>query len=341
VAIALSLAVSAASAGELPLSETPGVAPADFAALDFAALVEQLDSVEFGERQAASEQLHDAGLAALESLEQAALRGSREASVRAFAVFKEHYTAGDRELQQAVYDVLQRLASSAPASVAQRARNILNPPKPEAIAMSVPNGPQNFGPPGGIGGNFGNRGGNFNRGGGFARGGNFGNANPPFAPPNLPAPNGVRRMSLSIINGRRILELDERERRIKLSTDGIGAISAEITETQNGRNVTRAIEAKDLDELKRKDAELARLYEQYNRPGPGPVGAIGPAAPFGFIPPPPPPRNPADVARQQRDLLDRLIQQQKRRLPNDPNAQRMIDALEQTRQRLPAAPAGG
>lgn len=285
---------------ELPLGESP------LAALSAAALIEQLDSVEFSERQAASESLRDAGLGALSELEQVALSGSREASARAFEIFKEHRGQGDAELQRAVNEILLRIAAAGSSTAAQRARQILNPPKPETITM--PAG-QQFPPPPPGRGNFG------------------------FVPAGFAPPNAFRRVSISDVNGRRTVEIDDRERRVKLSSDPAGAIQAEVSEVQNGRNITRTIDAKNLDELQRKDGELARLYQQYYQPGPGQAGGIGPAAPFGFIQP----RGalaPGDLARRQLESIDNMIQQHKQRAPGDPNALRMIDFLERARQQI-------
>jgi hypothetical protein len=285
-------------------------------AAQIAALVEQLDRPEFAERQAASQQLEEAGTAALYQLELTVTAGSREASGRALDILKQHFQRGSDEAKLAAREVLLRLAESKSASTAQRARDVLNPPKPPGVVTPVgiqpgmPAPRNNFG--GGFNGNFG--------------WGNNGN------------PGGFRQISISDINGRRVVEIDERERRVKMETAPGGAIEIEITDKQNARGQPRKLDAKDLDELKRKDGELGRLYEQYNRAGQGRLGGAVPAAapPFGFGEGglPRQPLAPAEATKRQLEIIDALLERYKERLQNDPAAQRMIDALEQSKQRF-------
>jgi hypothetical protein len=212
-----------------------------------AAWIERLDCPAYSERQTASQRLEDAGAAALAELESAIVSGSREASGRALDILKRHFETGAEDLKMAAQDVLVRLAGHTSASTAQRARNILNPPREANMAGPMPvgllqpmPGRGNFvgGPP----------------------------ANPGF----------FRRISVSDINGRRTIDIDERERRIILATAPRGGIEVEVTDKQNRRNPTRVVSAKDLDELKRKDPELGRLYEQHGGGGQLLPADIGP-----------------------------------------------------------------
>jgi hypothetical protein len=99
--------------------------------------------------------------------------------------------------------------------------------------------------------------------------------------------------------------------------------------------VTKKIEAKDLDELKKKDADAARIYEQYNNGGGIQVGGFPPGFP-GAIPAGarPPAAMQQEMLKRALDSIDSRIEAYKNRLPNDPNAQRMIDSLERTKERL-------
>jgi hypothetical protein len=275
-----------------------------------ASLIERLDGREFAERQAASQQLEEAGAVAIPQLELTATAGSREASGRALDVLKRHFERGTDEVKLAAREVLVRLAESDNPSTAQRARDVLNPRK--ALGIVSPVGIQPPIPPPPVN----NFGGGFNFGG---RGGINVNAGP------------FRRISIADINGRRVIEIDERERRVKMETGPGGSIDVEVTDKQNGRN--RRLDARDLNELKRKDGELGRLYEQYAAPWQRQRGPIGPAAPpFGFVPPAPIPATPAESAKRQLEIIDALLERTRQRLPNDPAAQRMIDALEEAKQ---------
>ena len=301
---------SASRGEELPVAATEPTAD------QIVAWIDQFDRPEFTERQAASQQLEDAGTAALPQLEATAAAGSREASARALDILKRHFQSGADEVKPAAREALERLAQSTDPSTAQKARNVLNPPKEPGLTTPVGFQPglpppriNNFG--GGFNGNF---------GGGINA--NFG---------------AFRRISVSDINGRKVLEIDERERSIKMATAPGGGIEVEVTDKQNGRN--RRLDAKDLDDLKRKDAELGRLYEQYHAPGQRQLGAIGPAAlPFGFGPPIPAraAATPQEALRRPLESIDNLLELYKKRLPTDPAAQRMIDSLEQSKQRYKA-----
>jgi hypothetical protein len=196
-------------------------------ALDpIAALIPQLEHDTFAERQAASKNLAEAGAAALPHLESTAAGGSREAAGRAFDIVKQHFQNGDAELKNGAREILTRLAKNDSVSTAQRARNVLDPPRTSMLPIgAMPN----------------------------ARG-------LPFIPPQ----QVTRTQMTTEINGRREIEVRENGRKTKIQTLPDGRIQFEFTEPLNGRDVTRRIEAKDLSELKRKDAEAGQLYELYD-----------------------------------------------------------------------------
>src|SRR5262245_6965349 len=111
------------------LAAQDGVTPAA-PATDVSRLIPQLDDAEFAQRQAASQELMESGKAVFPQLEKAALEGSREASGRAIDILKTHYTRGDDATKQAAQAALERLAKSGSSGAAQRADEVLNPPKP-------------------------------------------------------------------------------------------------------------------------------------------------------------------------------------------------------------------
>ncbi len=298
------------------------------AASDVAQLIEQLEGSEFAQRQAATQQLSALGKAAFDQLEQAVAGASRETSSRALDVLKGHFQRGDNEAKAAAQASLQRLAQSGNAAVAQRAQNVLNPP-PAPSEQDIAILMRQAAP--------------------------VGIANLQVQIANVRA--GARSITTSRNgNGDVKIQVRENGKTTKIERAAGGKIDVEITEPQNGKEVTRAFEVKDLDALKKKDAEAARLFEQYNRPLPIQVGGFGPAGaivPNAFPVPAFPAVPPLPVAAQQAELQKRLlesieaqIQQRKAQSNNGPTAQRAIESLErmkeQVKQRLgEAAPAAG
>jgi hypothetical protein len=266
---------------------------------DAGTLLEQLDAPSFSQRQEASRKLSEAGKAVFPQLEQAAESGSREVAIRAIEILKRHFVGGDDQSKQAAQAALQRLGKSSNPSAAQRATEALNPQPGQGIPVGA--------------------------------------INPAMLPAlqqaqiqlrlgaALPAP-GVRRVTIRTINGKREIEQQEGEKITKVKDGAAGGIEAEITEKVNGKETSRKIEAKDLDDLKKKDAGAAQVYERY---------ASRLAAPR---------VDRADTVKRQIESLDRTLEQLKAQLPNNPTVQRSIDSLERIRKtyadRLqPAEPA--
>ena len=234
-----------------------------------AALIEQFQRPGFAERQAASQQLEEVGLAAFSHLKSAAASAARETSARALDILRRHFQTGADEIKVAAMEVLLRLAQSDNASTAQKARNILDPPKEPTVITQVGVQPGMMPPPiNNFGGFGGGRGAGGFGGGGFG-GGGFGGAFGGNLRAIVPGPGGIRRVSISDINGRKVLDIDERERRIRMETGLGGRIDVEVTDKQNARNPVRKLDAVNVADLKRKDAELGRLYEQFFGPARG------------------------------------------------------------------------
>jgi hypothetical protein len=164
--------------------------------------------------------------------------GSREASGRALDILRRHAEQGSDDARQAARTVLARLADSNSASVAQKARDALDPPKVPAYAEPGVNV-------------FGN---------GFNRVQNL----------QVVIGGGGRNVTISDINGRKSMEITDARRQVTLHTLPGGKIDVEISDPKNARNAKQKITANDVDELKRKDAEIGRLYEQFSRITPVP-----------------------------------------------------------------------
>jgi hypothetical protein len=110
-------------------------------ALDpIAATIQRLEHDTFAERQAASRILIEAGTAALPQLESTAANGNREAAGRALDIVKQHFQNGDAELKNGAREILTRLAKNENVAMAQRARNLLDPPRTSMLPIgAVPN----------------------------------------------------------------------------------------------------------------------------------------------------------------------------------------------------------
>jgi hypothetical protein len=291
---------------------------ASSAEADLQPLIQQLEAAEFAERQAASQKLAEAGAAALPELERAAESTSREVSGRALDVLKQHFQGEDSDLKQAAAAALERLAKSENRSTAQRADRVLNPPKdPEGVVVNGQNA-QRIAIAGRI--QFGING---------------------FGGGPIPVGNFRRITRREDNNGKRDVEVVENGRKIHLQTFPGGNIEVQITEQQNGRDVTRKVEAKDLDDLKRKDAEAGRLYDQYDNgpfrrqppiPAPAEVELRLPRPVA--IPDLAPPQIPADVQQRMIQQLEQHIERLKTQRPDNPATQRMVESLERQKQRI-------
>jgi hypothetical protein len=297
------------AADEVGTPQPSQTAPADAAATpatpaaDVYALVEQLGAPEFAERQEAVRKLTEAGRGVFPQVEKAAEAGSREVATRAVEILRRHYDGGDLDTKDAARAALERLAKSGNPTAAQRAGEVLNPPSVATIPQQA------------IGGinpailqQLQQRGIQIQVGG------------------IAPAQNIVRRTSIRTVNGLREIEHQNGEKITKVKDVAGGGIEAEVTEKVNGKETTRKIEAKDLDDLKKKDADVAQIYETYNR---GPRGIqVGAALPAGV-----PAARPPETVKRMIESIDRSIERYKAQLPNDPTAQQRIDSLERTKKR--------
>jgi hypothetical protein len=281
----------------------PETSAADIAA-DIAKLIPRLDDAEFSQRQAASQELMEAGKTVFPQLEKAALEGSREASGRALDILKTHFTRGDDDTKQAAKAALERLAKSSNAGAAQRANDVLNPPKlPDPLNAQFGALP-------------------------IIRGANI---QIQVAAGNIPAMR--RSVTIKDINGQREIEVVENDKKTKIIKSPNGSIEAEITEKQNGKEVTRKVQAKDLDDLKKKDADAAKIYEQYSQNGIGNIQIQAGFAP-GLPGIPNAPNLPAEVRDQTIKNMERQIEQLKAQAATNPAAQRLVDLLQDRKKAL-------
>ena len=116
---------------------------------------------------------------------------------------------------------------------------------------------------------------------------------PPFGA--RPA-GGIRTMTSRTINGDRVMTVSDGNRQIVIRDKDGKNISMSISETVNGARKTTRVEADDLDDLKKKNADAAKLYQQYVSQAGRIVGRIplgragGRAVPGGAAKPPAAPK---------------------------------------------------
>jgi hypothetical protein len=209
-------------------------------------LMEQLDSNRFNERQAAQQKLAEIGKAAFPALEKGTQNVSREVAVRSLDILKGQFQGGDEGTKAAAKEVLERLSKNNDATLAKRAGEILDPPKP---AAQVPPGivPGRIQIVGGAGGNF-------------------------------------KKVSIKDVNGVKEIEAEENGKKVKINDDPAKGIKLEVTETKDGKETTQKYEAKDAAELKTKHPEAHKLYEEYSKQPAGIQLRIG-GFPGGAVPP--------------------------------------------------------
>ena len=236
VAFLMCLALPALAADEKPAAADQTVA--------IAKLVEQLDADEFTQRQAASEKLAALGKPAIEALAKAAAGESLEVTSRAMEILKKLYQAEDEATKKAAQTALEALAKGSHAPSARRAKEVLKITDNKTPA--TPDGQGNIIVGGGgiqiIQGNI-----------------------------QINAGGKGKKASVKIANGTKEIDVEEGDKKYHIVENDKG-IKAEITTKKDGKDVTEKIEAKDGDELKKKNKEAYDVYKEYGDANAG--GAI-------------------------------------------------------------------
>jgi len=202
-------------------------------------LIEQLDSAEFDRRESACGMLAAKGKAAIAALEKASATGNLEVSSRATAVLGKLLNSADDATEKAAAQALQRLADGDSPAAARKAKSILekkNGPKNNTPGIAVPGG---FGGPG-FGGQIIINRGQLNIGGG-----------------------GMRTMSVKNVNGVKEISATDDGKTVKIKDDPAQGIKIELTEKQNGKEVTKKYEAKNVEQLKKNQPAGYELYKKY------------------------------------------------------------------------------
>jgi hypothetical protein len=231
VTLAGFIGVTVGSAESLAADEAAAVP----AAAQIAEWIQQLKSDRFTERSEASKRLEAAGKQAFPALAEAATGENREVSLRAVEVLRKQLEQGDGATKEAARTTLQKIADSNHETAAQRAKEVLNPPPPEAPAAPgiqiVPGVP--------------------------------GLQIMPQIQIQVQAAGGGVTRQMRIQNGSKEVEATENGRKTKITENPNEGIKIEVTETKDGRETKRTYAAKTADELKRNHPEGYELYEKY------------------------------------------------------------------------------
>jgi hypothetical protein len=269
IAAALSTAPGAVAVGAPPAESEPATEPAGPTEAEIRRWIAELDAPQFAKRQAASQQLFEAGRPAIAALQRAAAEGSREVMMRAIDVLKRH-TRSAGATQEAARDALLELSEAPESLVARTAHEALKPPAAALPRNEVARRPAQQGAvpgvpnqilPGGI--QLGNGAIQLQIQGGVPRMGNAG---------------GVRRMQMQNVNGNKKILAEQPGRKVSIEEQATGPIKIEVTETKDGKEVTRKAEVKDVNELKKNHAELHKIYEEFSQ------GARPVQLPAGILP---------------------------------------------------------
>lgn len=211
---------------------------------DVAGWIKQLDDDDFGVRQAAQQSLHRAGAAAIDAVRDAALGKSQEAAARAIDILQRHFRGDDDALRKAAGDVLKQLAAGEDPIVAERAKNALQPQEPkqdQAEEAPLPNRVLPFG------------------GGGIrieAQAIQIGG-------------DGARRVTMKNIDGNKQIDVEEKDRKIKIVESAEGKIKITISTEEGDMKGNKEIEADSAADLKKKDPDAYKIYEKYSKGGAG------------------------------------------------------------------------
>jgi FtsZ-binding cell division protein ZapB len=253
-----------AAAAEKPTQTT--TPPATAAEIE--QLIGRLDSDQFGQREAAATQLKTLGKAAIPALRKAAVGDSLEVTCRAVDILRLLHESTDAATKTAAEAALKEIANSGHSAAAARAAAAIKP-KPKLDANGNANaGANRLGQTQIFFGAFGG-----NAAGGINLQG------------NLALNAGVgRRMSVQNSNGVKTIEAEENDRKVKITEDAAGGIKMDVTTTKNGKEVTDKYEAKNADDLKKKNGPAYDLYKQYSSGQRGGAIAFGGAMGPGFMP---------------------------------------------------------
>ncbi|QDT53441.1 hypothetical protein Pan44_14580 [Caulifigura coniformis] len=226
--LGLALAIVGLSAGGLPAAETVP-STSEFSAQ----WLRDLGSDDFRIREQAADEIARAGAAAIEPLKREAPRMDRESAVRCLSRLEHFSRASDPETAQAANAALLELETSSNPAVAELAAAALVKTErlPPTATLRLPLGP-------------------------------------------LPRMNvqlsvrveGRSRTTTQTINGQRTITIEEDGDKTVIEDQAGRNIRVTIRKVVNGAEQTTEHSAVDLEDLRRKAPEVARLYEAATQP---------------------------------------------------------------------------
>jgi hypothetical protein len=141
-----------------------------------------------------------------------------------------------------------------------------------------------------------------------------------------------RRLTTHVTGGRQVVEVEQHDRqKIEIHTLPTGSIEMVFAKEQEGHVQQRTVKGRNLAELMRKDAEAARLYEQFDALADEMIQVTlrPPVALFPQVL-----RQPADPWGPMIRNFDEQIARLKADLPQNPDLQQIVDRLEANKQRV-------
>jgi hypothetical protein len=217
-------------------------------------LIEQLDAADFTKREAACGDLAAKGTEAIPALEKAAVKGDLEVSSRALGVLGKLLKSSDDKTAKAAEDSLQKLADGDSPATARKAKSLLD--KHNGVTTNNNNNP-------------------FQPNGGMLMPGGFGGGRIIINGGMLQIGGGAAMKSLSVSNnnGVREIKATDGDKTVKIEDDPVNGIKIACTDKVNGKEITKKYEAKNVDELKKKQPEGYKLYKEYGEQQ-GNMGAV-------------------------------------------------------------------
>jgi len=211
-------------------------------------LIEELDSADFETREQACGKLAALGKAAIAALEKAAANGNLEVSSRATAVLGKLLKSKDEATENAALKALEKLADGDSPAVARKAKSLLDNKNGLKNNASATNGMGGIVLPGnGFGGRIIINGGQLNIGLGGA----------------------MKTMSVKNVNGVKEIDASEDGKKVKIEDDPANGIKIEVTEKENGKEVTKKYQAKNAGDLKKNHPAGYEVYKKYGGEQPG------------------------------------------------------------------------
>jgi len=220
-----------------PQAAQPESAKPEVTKSQIAKWVEDLDAEQFPVREQATRRLFEAAPQAMDAIAAAAASESREASSRAFEILRRSLAGDDAKLQAKAKAALEKLASSESEQTARLAKTAL-----ENAAQEQPQAAQRA-PAAAV----------------------------PLAPARIRVFGGAvggRGIELKVVqatevDGVKTVTVRDGDKEIEIEKNPDDGITVKVTEKVDGKEKTKAYQAKTAEELEKKHPEAHKLYKEY------------------------------------------------------------------------------